>query len=150
MSSDNFPIPQEGILGTDFLKDSASTLIQYDVQGFIKWHGITIPYTRQDAVLIPLARTAKVFYVKIKNPEIKAGLVPRLHLDDGLYAGNVLVKNHGGRAYIEIINTQDTDERIIAPEVELEELDNIITSRPRKSSPRDRNVRMHAVNANDR
>jgi len=45
---DNFPIPQEGILGTDFLKDSASALIQYDVQGFIKWHGITIPCTRQD------------------------------------------------------------------------------------------------------
>jgi len=69
---DNFPIPQEGILGTDFLKDSASTLIQYDVQGFIKWHGITIPCTRQDAVLIP-ARTAKVFYIKIKNPEVKTG-----------------------------------------------------------------------------
>jgi len=91
----------------------------------------TIPCTRQDAVLIP-ARTAKVFYVKIKNPEIKAGLVPRLRLGDGLYAGNALVKNHGGRAYIEIINTWDTDERIIAPEVELEELDDIATSRPEK------------------
>jgi len=142
---DNFPI-QEGILRTDFLKDSATTLIQYDAQGSIMWHGIIIPCTRQDAVLIP-ARTAKVFYVKIKNPEIKAGLIPRLHLGDGLYASNALVKNHGGRAYIEIINTRDTDERIIAPEVELEELDNIATSRPGKPSPRDRNVRMHAVNA---
>jgi len=71
-------IPQEGILGTDFLKDNAPTLIQYDVQGFVKWHGITIPCIRQDAVLIS-ARTAKIFYIKIKNPEIKTGLVPRLH-----------------------------------------------------------------------
>jgi len=143
---DNFPIPQEGILGTDFLKDSASTLIKYNAQGSITWHGITIPCTRQGAVLIP-AKTAKIFYVKIKNPEIKAGLVPRLHLGDGLYAGNALVKNHEGRAYIKIINTRDTDERIIAPEVELEELDNIATSRSGKPSPRDRNARMHAVNA---
>jgi len=77
----NFQISQEGILGTDFLKDSASTLIQYDVQGFVKWHSITIPCIRQNAVLIP-ARTAKVFYIKIKNPEVKTGLVPRLHLGD--------------------------------------------------------------------
>jgi len=53
----NFPIPQEGILRTDFLKDDASTDIRYDVQGFVKWHGITI--YGQNAVLIP-ARTAKV------------------------------------------------------------------------------------------
>jgi len=33
---DNFPIPQEGILGTDFLKDNAPTDIWYDIQGFIK------------------------------------------------------------------------------------------------------------------
>jgi len=141
--------PQEGTLRTDFLKDNASTLIQYDVQEFVKWHGITIPCTRQDAVLIP-AKTAKVFYIKIKNPEVKTGLVPRLHLGNGLFAGNKLVKslvkNHGGRAYIKIINTRDNDERIIALEVELEELDNIVASRSKKPSPRDRNVQMHAVN----
>jgi len=35
---DNFPIFQEGILGTDFLKDSAPTDIRYDVQRFLKYH----------------------------------------------------------------------------------------------------------------
>jgi len=74
-----------------------------DVQG-IKWHGITIPCIRQDVILIP-ARTAKVFYIKIKNPGVKTGLIPRLHLGNSLYAGNALVKNHGGSAYIKIINT---------------------------------------------
>jgi len=51
------------------LKDSTPTDIIYDVQGIIKWHGITISCTRQDAVLIP-ARSAKVFYIKIKNPKV--------------------------------------------------------------------------------
>jgi len=88
----NFPIFQEEILGIDFLKDSAPTDIQYDVQDFIKWHGITIPCTRQDVVLIP-ARIAKVFYIKIKNPKVKTRLVPCLHFGDGLYARNALVKN---------------------------------------------------------
>jgi len=64
---------------------------------------ITIPCTRQNTVLI-LARTAKIFYVKIKNPKVKMGLIPQLHLGDGLYAGNTLAKNRGGRAYIKIIN----------------------------------------------
>jgi len=49
----NFPILLKGILGTDFLKNSTPTDIRYDMQGFVKWHGISIPCTRQDAVLIP-------------------------------------------------------------------------------------------------
>jgi len=77
---------------------TAPTDIRYDVQGFVKWHGITIPYTKQNAALIP-TRAAKVFYIKIKNSEIKKGLVTRLHLGNGLYAGNALVKNRGGSAY---------------------------------------------------
>jgi len=73
-------------LGIDFLKDSAQIDIRYDEQGFVKWHGITIPCTRQNTVLIP-ARTAKIFYIKIKKPEVKTGLDPHLHLGDDLYAG---------------------------------------------------------------
>jgi len=32
-------------------------------------------------------------------------LVQRLHLGNGLYAGNATMKNRGRRAYIKIINT---------------------------------------------
>jgi len=69
---DNSPILQEGILGTDFLKSSTPIYqnIRYDVQGFIKWHGITIPCIRQNPVLIPV-RTAKVLYIKKKNPKVR-------------------------------------------------------------------------------
>jgi len=106
--SQSLAIPQTGILGTDFLKDNAPTDIWYDVQEFVKWHVITISCTRQDAILIP-ARTANIFYIKIKNPEVNTEIVLRLHLGNCLYAGNALVKNHGGIAYIKIINMRDTD-----------------------------------------
>jgi len=64
------------------------------------------------------------------------GLVPRLHLGDGMeYAGNALVKNRGGRAYIKIVTMRDTDQKIVAPEVELEKLDKTATSCLKNSSP---------------
>jgi len=72
---DNSPILQEEISGTDFLKDNAPTDIRFDMQGFVKWYGIIISSTRQNIILIP-ARIAKVFYIKIKNTEVKTGLIP--------------------------------------------------------------------------
>jgi len=58
---ENFPNPQERILATDFLKESIPTHIKYDVQEFIKLHGIIIPCTKQDAVLIP-TRSQSILY----------------------------------------------------------------------------------------
>jgi len=63
-------------------------------------------------------------YFILKQKIQKSRLVLRL-FGNGLYAGNALVKNRGGKAYIKIINTRDTDERIVAPEVELKQLDKI-------------------------
>jgi len=143
LSCRQFPDFSRRNFGNRFLKDSAPTLIQYDVQGFVKWHGI--PCTRLDIVLIS-ARTVKVFYIKIKNPEVETDLVPRLHLGDSLYAGNALVKNRSGSAYIKIISTRDTDERIIDPEIELEELDKIAISHLKNSSSCDQHVQTYAVN----
>jgi len=84
---DDFRIPQEEILGSDFLKKRHPRDIRYNGQGFVRWRDITIPCTVQNSVVI-LARSAKVFYLKIKNPEIKTGLVPLLDLDKELNAGN--------------------------------------------------------------
>jgi len=70
------------------------------------------------------ARSAKVFYVKV-NPEVKTGLVPRLDLGEELYAGDKIVTNRNGRAYIKITNTHDADKTIAAPEVELEAIEEI-------------------------
>jgi len=62
---DNFPISQEGILGTDFLKDTP-TNIRYDVKICKMTQHRNSIY--KDGVLIP-AKTAKAFYIKIKNPK---------------------------------------------------------------------------------
>jgi len=98
--SDDFDIPQGGILGTDFLNPSRPADIRYDVQEFVIWHDI-------------------------KNPEVKTGLVPRLDLGEGLYAGDAIVANRNGRAYIKLANTNDADRTIADPEVELEAIEEI-------------------------
>jgi len=57
--------------------------------------------------------------------------------------GNILVKIHSGRAYIKIVNTQDTesqDKRIVALKVELKELDKITTNRLENSSSCDKDI----------
>jgi len=68
------------------------------------------------------------------------GLIPRLHFGDGLHTENALVKKHGGRAYLKIINTRDIDKRIVAPEVDREELDKIATNRLKNSNPCNKDI----------
>jgi len=102
------------------------------------------PCIIQNSVVI-LARSAKVFHLKVKNPEIKTGLVPRLDLDEKLYAANAIVTNRGGKAYIKIANTLDTDRCIDALEVELEKIERI-AHRTTKSKRRVKGIRFYAVN----
>jgi len=73
------------------------------------------------------------------------GLVPRLYLGDGKIRGKNINRK---RTYINIVNTSDIDERIVAPEVKLEELDNIASSRRLKNSSLcDKDIQTCAVNA---
>jgi hypothetical protein len=60
------------------------------------------------------ARSAKVFYIKVKNSEVKTVLVLHLDLGESLHAGNTIVANQAGKAYI--TNTLDIDRNIVAPE----------------------------------
>jgi len=58
--------------------------------GIRKWHSITIPCTKQNAILIP-AKTTKIFFIKKKDPEVKTRLVPLLYFgDERKYAENAL------------------------------------------------------------
>jgi len=57
-----------------------------------------------DYVLI-YVKSDKVFYINVKIPEVKTGLVSHLHFGEGLYAGHALVKNRDRKAYIKIVNT---------------------------------------------
>jgi len=61
---------------------------------------------------------------------------------------NALVKNRGGKACIKIVNTRDINERIVAPEVELEELNKIVISRSKNSSLCNKDVQTRAIAIN--
>ncbi|XP_070154034.1 uncharacterized protein [Polyergus mexicanus] len=70
----NFPVPQEGILGSDFLRDASK--IDFENQ-FVLWKGMRVPFAQRDTVVIP-ARSRATFYIKVTNPHILTRYIPRL------------------------------------------------------------------------
>ena len=50
-------------------------------------------------------QTVTTFYVQIKNTEESEGYVPRLHIQDGVYVGDAVIKNYKGKAYLKFANT---------------------------------------------
>jgi len=77
-----FQIREEGILGNDFL-GRYSAIINYKT-GQVECNGSKIQINIRDSIVIP-ARSISTSYVKISNPEIKTGLISRLHLGEGIY-----------------------------------------------------------------
>jgi len=114
-----FPIPQDGILGAEFLKHA--TCIELTSK-YISWQGIDIPFAEKETVIIP-ARSRAPFYVKIKNPYIKEGYVPQLKACDGIYLGNAVVTNRHGRGYMYAINSTERDQTLCVPDIELQEIE---------------------------
>jgi len=103
--SDNFKIREEGILENDFL-GRYSAIINYKT-GQLEYNGSKIQIKIRDSIVIP-ARSISTSYVKISNPEIETGLISRLHLDEGIYGGDVIATNRNGIAYIKITNRRDS------------------------------------------
>lgn len=120
---DDFPIPQDGILGAEFLRETAQ--IDFADQT-VTWHGATYPFTQRETAKIP-ARTSSVLYVNIVNPETTIGYVPRIKTDHGVYLGDAVVSNRNGKAYLRAYNTNDKDVVIQIPHVWLEEIDDSST-----------------------
>ena len=54
------------------------------------------PFKSTNKFTIP-AQTVTTFYVNIKNTEKSEGYVPRLHIQDGVYVGDAVVKNLKGK-----------------------------------------------------
>ncbi|RLU20776.1 hypothetical protein DMN91_007390 [Ooceraea biroi] len=79
---DNFPIPQDGILGSDFFKQFKIKL-NYELNQ-LEWGNISIPFEAKEILTIP-ARANSQIYIQVVNPEIKEGYVPRLKLAEGVY-----------------------------------------------------------------
>ena len=50
------------------------------------------PFKSTNTLTIP-APTVTTFYVQIKNTRKSEGYIPRLHIQDGVYIGDAVVKN---------------------------------------------------------
>jgi len=115
----NFPIAQEGILGSDFLKDATSINLS---KRYVEWQGNRIPFTSRETV-VP-AKSQGTFYLRINNPEIKTGYVPRLSVCDGVYLGDAVVTNRNGKA-LSVFYTSDIDRELIVLNISLQEIEQI-------------------------
>ena len=47
-------------------------------------------------------RSISTLCIRISNTNQKEGFIPLLNLKKGIYAGNAIVQNHGGKAYIKV------------------------------------------------
>lgn len=59
-----------------------------------------------------------VMFVRVGNT-LETGYVPRIPFPDGIYAGEALVKNTDGKAYLYAINTLDKDVKVDVPVISL-------------------------------
>ena len=80
------------------------------------------PFESTQILTIP-ARTVTTFYIPIENTEKSEGYVPRLHFGGGIYAGDVIVKNCNGKAYIKFANTIEISVTIAIPAITLENIE---------------------------
>jgi len=132
----DFPISQEGILGSDFLCNA--TKIDF-VKKSILWHDTIIPFSQRSTVTIP-SRSRIAIPMRIVNQDVSEGYVPRIHVGDNVYLGNALVSNCNGRAFIGAVNTGEVDREIEIPMVQLEEVETISARRPNSAPLSKKNV----------
>ena len=114
------PVEEDGVLGSDFFQDN-SVNINYTSECLdIENH--CYPCKSINTFTIP-ARTVTTFYVNIKYTEESEGYVPRLHIQDGVYLGDAVVKNHKGKAYLKCSNTNEIPITLSVPIVNLEDFE---------------------------
>jgi len=116
---DNFPIAQEGILGSDFLRDASTINLS---ERYIEWQGTKIPFSTRETIVIP-ARLQAAFYLRVNNPRVKIGYVPRLRVCEGVFLGEAIVTNREGKAYVRVINSNDKDKELTVPVIDLQEIE---------------------------
>ena len=75
---------------------------------------------RTTVTLLNLPMLFIVIYVNIKNTEKSEGYVPGLHIQDGVYVGHAVVKNHKEKAYLKFANANKMPITLSIPIVNLE------------------------------
>ncbi|KYN02838.1 hypothetical protein ALC62_06344 [Cyphomyrmex costatus] len=110
--SDDFPISQSGILGNDFFQQTFSK-IDY-VKGYLDVSGINIPFFSPETIIVA-PRSESLFYVRVENPDVKVGYVPKIKVAHGIYLGDTIVENISGKAYLKVISTLDEEIEVQVP-----------------------------------
>ena len=123
---DNFPIPQDGILGSDFLSSQRAN-INY-ARNQLECNNIELPLEldNDETIVVP-SRTNSSFYIRVANPEIQHGYVPPLNVTKGIFLGNALVSVINGKAHMRIINTTETEVEIKVPILNLTPYEELIS-----------------------
>lgn len=119
---DDFPIIQDGILGSPYLK-STSAIVNFDRQ-CLTLRACEIPFHHENVVIIP-ARTKIRTCIRLTDDSPSQGYMPRLHIDGAphIFIGDAILLNNKGFAYLEAINTAERTSRITFPYVRLENVD---------------------------
>ena len=115
--SNTFPLQEEGILGTGFLGENS--IINFN-NNMLEWNGHSIPFYK-DQITIP-PRTVKTLPVNIRKTKLLQGYIPKILLGEGIYAGEAIVTNHDGQAFVKIFNTTNEEQKVSVPTLELEEV----------------------------
>jgi len=120
--SSDFPISQSGILGNDFFKQTSSK-IDY-AKGYLDVSGINVPFFSPETI-IASPRSESLFFVRVGNPEIKIGYIPKLKIAHGIYLGDTIVENVSGKAYLNVISTLDEEVEVQVPTLRLKPLNEL-------------------------
>ena len=112
------PVEEDGVLGSEFFQDN-SVNIYYTSKG-LEIENHCYPFKSRNTLTTP-TKTVTTFYVQIKNTEKSQGYVLRLHIQDGVYVGDAVVKNHKGKAYLKFANTNEIPITLSVPIVNLED-----------------------------
>ena len=98
------PIKEYGVLGSEFFQDNNINISFTSKCLAIENH--CYPFKSKNTLSLT-ARTVTTFYVQIKNTVKSEGYVPRLHIQDGVYVGEAVVKNHKEKAYLKFENENE-------------------------------------------
>lgn len=113
------PLKEDGILGLDFLQPHKASICFED--NTLKLNNNSSIPLNNHSIKLP-GRSRVQVAVRVTNTEIQEGIINKLDLGHKIYAGNVLVKNRNGIAWLYVVNTNEEEKEIDLPSVQLEEI----------------------------
>nr|XP_034195201.1 uncharacterized protein LOC117611376 [Osmia lignaria] len=130
---EDLPIAHDGILGTEFFKNSGANT-DY-AKSMLIVNNYIIPF-QEPLITIP-SRTRTTIPIKVKNMEEKTGFIPKIEIHPQLYMGNAVVTNRTGIAFLHATNVSSEDIKIQMPTVQLEPYEEIKIEEEEEEAPSD-------------